>query len=85
MCILKTTKMLRKQAYQKMVDDHSSKIARLLYRDVDVGEHIQNISSYKLSFFDKLVLCRGLQFSIPEHYISAIDIQATFEESFLET
>ena len=61
LCILKTIAMLRKQAYQKMADDHSSKIARLLYRDVDVDEHIQNISSYNLSFFDKLVLCRGLQ------------------------
>ena len=74
--------MLRKQAYQKMADDHSSKIARLLYRDVDVDEHIQNMSPYNLSFFDKLVLCRGLQFSIPEPRISAIDIQATFEKAF---
>ena len=67
-----------KEAYQKMADDHSSKIARLLYRDVDVDEHIQNMSSYNLSFFDKLVLCRGLQFSIPEPRIS-------FEKSSLET
>ena len=74
--------MLRKEAYQKMADDHSSKIARLLYRDVDVDEHIQNMSSYNLSFFDKLVLCRGLQFSIPEPRISVIDIQATFEKAF---
>ena len=65
-----------------MADDHSSKIARLLYRDVDVDEHIQNMSSYNLSFFDKLVLCRGLQFAIPEPRISAFDIQATFEEAF---
>ena len=65
-----------------MVDDHSSKIAGLLYRDVDVDEHIQNISSYNLTFFDKLVLCRGLQFSIPEPRISAINIQATFEKVF---
>ena len=82
LCILKTIAMLRKEAYQKMADDHSSKIARLLHRDVDVDEHIQNMSSYNLSFFDKLVLCRGLQFSIPEPRISAIDIQATFEKAF---
>ena len=82
LCILKTIAMLRKEAYQKMADDHSSKIARLLYRDVDVDEHIQNMSSYNLSFFDKLVLCRGLQFSIPEPRISVIDIQATFEKAF---
>ena len=43
---------------------------------------IQNISSYTFSFFDKLFLCRSLQFSIPEPCISAIDIQATFEEAF---
>ena len=75
LCILKMIVMLRKQAYQK-------KIAWLLYRDVDVDEHIQNISSYNLSFFDNLVLCRSLQFSIPEPRISAIDIQATFDKAF---
>ena len=80
--ILKTIVMLRKEAYQKMADDHSSKIAELLYRDVDVDELIQNMSSYNLSFFDKLVLCHGLQFSIPEPCISAIDIHATFEKAF---
>ena len=40
------------------------------------------MSSYNLSFFDKFVLCRGLQSSIPEPRISAIDIQATFEKAF---
>ena len=82
LCILKTIAMLRREAYQKMADDHSSKIARLPYRDVDVGEHIQNMSSYNFSFFDKLVLWCGLQFSIPEPCISAIDMQATFEKAF---
>ena len=72
--------LLRKKTYQKMADDHSSKIARLLYRDVDVDEHINNISSYNLTFFDKLVLCRGLQFSIPQPCISDIDIKASFEK-----
>ena len=57
-----------------MSEDHTSKISRLLNRDIDVDEHIQNISSYRLSFFDKLVLCRGLKFSIPQSRISAMDI-----------
>ena len=47
-----------------------------LYRHVDVDEHIHN-----LTFFDKLVLCRGLKFSIPETRISVMDIQ-TFEKVF---
>ena len=74
--------LLHKKTYQKMSDDHSSKIARLLYRDVDVDEHINNISSYNLTFFDKLVLCCRLQFSIPQPCISAIDIQASFEKAY---
>ena len=74
--------LLHKKTYQKMSDDHSSKIARLLYRDVDVDEHINNISSYNLTFFDKLVLCCILQFSIPQPCISAIDIQASFEKAY---
>ena len=50
--------------------------------DIDVDEHIQNISSYRLTFFDKLVLCRGLKFSIPQPRISAMDIQAAFEKAY---
>ncbi|XP_078355722.1 uncharacterized protein LOC144640479 [Oculina patagonica] len=65
-----------------MSDEHTSKIARLLFKDIDVDEHIQNISSYHLTFFDKLVLCRGLKFSIPQPRISAIDILANFEKAY---
>jgi len=65
-----------------MVDDHSSKIAWLLYRDVDLDQHVKTISSHNLTFFDKLVLRCGLQFSIPEPRISAIDIQVTFEKAY---
>ena len=82
LCILKMMALLRTKTYQKMADDRSSKIARLLYRDVDVEEHINNISSYNLTFFDKLVLCRGLQFSTPQPCISAIDTQASFEKAY---
>ena len=48
---------------------------------VDVNEHILNISSYKLSFFQKLVLCRGLKFAIPQR-VSSIDVKASFEKAY---
>ena len=82
LCVLKTIVDLRKKHYQKVMSDHVSKIARLIQRDVDVDEHIQNISSYKLSFFQKLVLCRGLKFALPQRHISAMDVQASFEKAF---
>jgi len=50
--------------------------------EVDVDERIQNISSYDLSFFQKLVLCRGLKFAIPQRYISAMDVQPNFEDAY---
>ena len=50
-------------------------------REVDVDEHIQNISSYDLSSFQKLVLCRGLKFAIPQHPFSGMDVQANFEKT----
>ena len=62
--------------------DHVSKIARLMRREVDVDEHIQNISSYDVSFFQKLVLCRGLKFAVPQRHISAMDVQANFEKAY---
>jgi len=34
-----------------------------------------------LSFFEKLVLCRGLQFAIPQQ-TSPRDIQASFEKAY---
>ena len=82
LCVLKTIVDLRKKQYHKLMSDHVSKIARLIQRDVDVDEHIQNISSYKLSFFQKLVLCRGLKFALPQRHISAMDVQASFEKAF---
>ena len=60
---------------------HTNKIMKLLNKDHDVDKHIQNISSHKLSFFQKLAFCRGLKFSLPQR-ISAIDIQASFEKFY---
>ena len=47
----------------------------------DVDEHILNLSSYNLSFFQKLVLCRGLNFAIPQR-VSAIDVKGSFEKAY---
>ena len=60
---------------------HTKKIARLLYKETGVDEHIQNISSYDLSFFQKLVLCRGLKFAFPQR-VSSIEVKASFEKAY---
>jgi len=31
-----------------------------------MNEYINKISSYRLSFFEKVVMCRGLKFSLPQ-------------------
>ena len=80
--ILKTMVLLRKKQYHKMMSGHISKIARMLRRDVDVDEHILNISSHQLTFFQKLVLCRGLKLAIPQRQISAREVKANFEKAY---
>ena len=60
---------------------HTRKISRFLNTEVDVDEHITNISSHELSFLQKLVLCRGLKFAIPQR-ISSIEINASFEKAY---
>ena len=44
-------------------------------------EHILSIFSYELSFFQKLVLCRGLKFAIPQR-VSPVEIKASFEKAY---
>ena len=39
------------------------------------------MSSYRLSFFEKLILCRGLKFSLPQK-VSPIEIQASFKKEY---
>ena len=63
MCIVRVMVNLRKKHSESVMASHTNKIMRLLNKDHDVDKHIQNISSHKLSFFQKLVLCRGLKFS----------------------
>ena len=71
---------LRKEYHQEVLDTRTKKISRLLSREKDVDEHI-NISSYNLNFFQKLVLCRGLDFAILKP-VSAIDVKASFEKAY---
>ena len=80
-CILKTIVTLRNEQYQQLMSGHTKKISRLLAADTNIDEHIMNISSYRLSFFQKLVLCRGLNFSLPQR-ISSREILATFEKAY---
>ena len=73
--------ILRNEQYQQLMSGHTKKISRLLAADTNIDEHIKNISSYRLSFFQKLVLCRGLNFALPQR-ISPREIQATFEKAY---
>ena len=82
-CILRIMSSLRKDYNHEVMSVHTRKISRLLNMEVDVDEHISNISSHELSFFQKLVLCRGLKFAIPQR-ISNIEIKASFEKKLLE-
>ena len=71
LCILKTIVTLRNEQYLQLMNGHIKKISRLLYKDnTDIDQHIKNISSYGLSFFQKLALCRGLNFALPQRVSS---------------
>ena len=80
-CILRTIVTLRKEQYLQAMNGHTKKISRLLNNNTDINEHIKNLSSYRLSFFQKLALCRGLDFPLPQP-VSAMEIQATFEKAY---
>ena len=75
-----TVVLLRKKQYHKMMNGHKNRT--MLPRDVDANEHILNISSHQPTFFQKLVLCRGLKFAIPQRQIFAIEVQANFEKAY---
>ena len=64
-----------------MMRSHVNKITRLISKKFDVNEHINNMSSYRLSFFERLVICRELKFSLPQR-VSPIDVLASFEKAY---
>ena len=80
-CILRTIVTLRKERYLQLMNGHPKKISKLLNNNTDINEHIKNLSSYRLSFFQKLALCRGLDFALPQP-VSPMEIQATFEKAY---
>ena len=80
-CILRTIVILRNEQYAELMNGHTKKISRLLYNNTDVDEHITNLSSYRLSFYQKLVLCRGLDFALPQR-VSPMIVQANFEKAY---
>ena len=79
--IMRTLSILRTNQYTEMMKGHVNKISRLISKKFDVYEHINNMSSYRLSFFEKLILCRALKFSLPQK-VSPIEIQASFEKAY---
>ena len=81
--VLKTMVTLRNEQYQQQMSVHTKKISRLLTTYTNIDEHIENISSFKLSFFQKLVFCRGLNFALPQR-ISSREIHAAFEKAYWE-
>ena len=80
-CILKSVVKNNNQMYNRIMKVHTNKISRMLSREMDIDEHIQNISSYRLSFFQKLALCRGLQFAFPTR-INEKEVLASFERTY---
>ncbi|PFX24194.1 hypothetical protein AWC38_SpisGene11201 [Stylophora pistillata] len=79
---VKTLRICNNQ-YIEMIKCHVNKISRLISKNFGVNEHINNMSSYRLSFFEELILCRGLKFSLPQK-VSPIEIQASFEKAHWE-
>ena len=65
----------------EMMKSHVSKTFHLSSTKFDVNEHINNMSWYRLSFFEKLVICRGLKFSLP-HKVASAEIKANFEKAY---
>ena len=80
-CILQIMTINARSFYREVMKTQTSKIARLLNRDIDVDEHLLNISSNELTFFEKLVLCRGLKFSLPQ-VVQPIEVKASFEKLY---
>ena len=46
-----------------------------------MNEHFKDMSSYRLCFFEKLVICRGLEFSVPQK-VALSEIKTNFEKAY---
>ena len=79
--VLHTTVKSNNKAYDRIMKVHTKKLSRTLSLEMNVDEHIQNISSYHLTFFQKLALCRGRQFALPSR-IDNKEVLASFEKAY---
>ena len=46
-----------------------------------MNEHIKDMSPYRLSFFEKVVICRGLKFSVPQK-VAPSEIKTNFVKAY---
>ena len=83
-CVLNILGQMRTKLQAKLIKKHTAKLSRLLDIPNDIDKHIKNLSSYRLNFFEKLVLSRGLQFSLPRRATEKDNIQiiAGFEKLY---
>ena len=74
--------MLREKHYKDVMSGHVKKLSRLMHKTVDVvDKHGKNIPSYKLSFFEKFVLCRGLNFAFTRD-VRPLEIKVSFDKAY---
>jgi len=71
--IVRMLTTLRKNQYDEMLKCHTNNLSRLFSRTFDTNQHINNTSSYRLSFFEKLIICRGLKSCLTQK-VSPIEI-----------
>ena len=79
--IVRTLSILCNNQYNEMMKFRVNNISRLIAKKFNVNEHVNNMSSYRISFFKKLILCREFNFS-PSQKVSPIEIQASFEKAY---
>ena len=79
--IIRILSSLQNNQFRSLMKTHAQKLCRLIYKKVDVDKHINNLSSYYLSLFEKLVLCRGLRFEMPQ-LTPPREILASFEKAY---
>ena len=80
-CYLATIKHIasfKREEFLNAQKTQHHKLSNLL-KEHNVDTYIDNRSTYQLTFFEKLVLCRGLTFSFP-HKTKPMEIRSSFEK-----
>ena len=82
-CVLRMVATIRKRRNTtKWWKNTQRRYFRLLSKQLDVDGHLHNISSYELSFFQQLIICRGLKISLPQKVPDRGDVKASFEKAY---